>query len=73
MAVTTTDVVKNVVSGVENIHNGNIVTGCLKTGAYSIQASGSSVIDTSMTYDNLQTKLINKFDSSVSYYNKAPV
>jgi hypothetical protein len=68
VAITTVDVVRNVVSGVEVIHNGNIVTGCLKTGVYSIQTSGAMSDDNTITYANLETKLTNRFDN-VSFYN----
>ena len=68
MAITTVDVVRNVVSGVEVIHNGNIVAGCLKTGVYSIQTSGTMSDDNTITYANLETKLTNRFDN-VSFYN----
>lgn len=73
MAITTVDVVRNTVSGVEVIHNGNIVAGCLRTGVYAIPASGTTINDNTKTYSDLETRLTSKFDSSVSYYNKAPV
>jgi hypothetical protein len=68
VAITTVDVVRNVVSGVEVIHNGNIVASCLKTGVYSIPTSGTTANDNTITYANLETKLTNRFDN-VNYYN----
>jgi hypothetical protein len=61
-------VVKNAVPAVEIIHNGNIVAGCLKTGAYSIPTSGTTANDNTITYENLETKLTNRFDN-VTFYN----
>ena len=68
MAITTTDVITNTVSGVEVIHNGNIVAGCLRTGVYSIPTSGTTLNDNTMTYANVETKFTSRFDN-IGFYN----
>jgi hypothetical protein len=59
MAITTTDVCTNVVAGNEVSNNGTIIVSCLPTGSYK---KIDSVFETSITYNNLENKLTNRFD-----------
>ena len=65
MAVTTTDVVTNVVSSNETIKNASCIVYCFRTGAYG---SVSSTFESSFTYDELEDKYTSRFDN-ISYYN----
>jgi hypothetical protein len=64
MAITTTDVVTNVVSGVEVPKNATCVVFCQRTGEYE---SLDSIYDVSMSYDSLENLFTNRFDD-VNYY-----
>ena len=59
MAITTTDVVTNVVSGVETINNGFVITTALRTGEYD----NLGAFDDSISYNDLETKLTHRFDT----------
>jgi hypothetical protein len=59
MAITTTDVCTNVVAGNEVSSNGTIIVSCLPTGSYK---KIDSVFEASITYNNLENKLTNRFD-----------
>ncbi|NBP01297.1 MAG: hypothetical protein EBU90_14370 [Proteobacteria bacterium] len=63
MAVTTTDVCTNAVSGIETQKNGTVIVSCANTGTYKTITS----IDTSISYNTLENKLTNRFDD-VTYY-----
>lgn len=59
MPITTTDVVTNVVSGVETINNGYIIVTALRTGEYKNLAA----FDDSISYSDLESKYTNRFDT----------
>lgn len=64
MPITTTDVATNV-SSLEVAKNGTCVVTCTPAGAYhTIDAT----YETSLTYDELQSLLTNRFDD-IAYYN----
>lgn len=65
MAITTTDVVTNVVSGVEIPKNATCVVFCQRTGEYEIL---DSIYDVSAGYNALETLYTDRFDD-VNYYN----
>ena len=65
MAITTTDVVTNVVPGNEVIKNASCVVYCFRTGAYE---SATSTFQGSLTYNELEAKYTSRFDN-ISYYN----
>ena len=65
MAITTIDVVRNVVSGNETINNGSCVVFCPRTGAYK---SVAATFQGSFTYNQLETKSTSRFDD-IAYYN----
>jgi len=60
MAVTTTDVCTNAVSGVETQKNGTVIVSCSNAGSYKTITS----IDTSISYNTLETKLTNRFTNN---------
>jgi hypothetical protein len=60
MAVTTTDVCTNAVSGVETQGNGTVIVSCSNTGTYKTITS----IDTSISYNTLETKLTDRFTNN---------
>lgn len=61
MAVTTVDVVTNVVSGVETINNGFVITTTLRTGEYD----NLGAYDDSISYSDLESKYTNRFDTYI--------
>jgi hypothetical protein len=65
MAITTTDVVTNVVSGVEIPKNATCVVFCQRTGEYETL---DSIYDVSATYEALEILYTDRFDD-VNYYN----
>jgi hypothetical protein len=65
VAITTTDVVTNVVSGNETIKNASCVVYCYRTGEYE---SLPSDFQGSATYNQLETKYTDRFDN-INYYN----
>jgi hypothetical protein len=64
MAITTTDVVTNVVSGVEVPKNATCVVYCQRTGEYETL---DSTYETSIGYSALESKYTNRFDD-ITYY-----
>lgn len=64
MPVSTTDVVTNVVSGVDVPKNATTVVYCQRTGGYE---SSSGIYETSIGYNDLANKYTNRFDD-VNYY-----
>lgn len=64
MPITTTDVVTNVVSGVETAKNATAVVSCMQTGEFKLI---NSTFETSLTYNQLETKLTDRFDD-ITYY-----
>lgn len=70
MPISTTDVVTNVVSGVEVAKNATTIVFCQNTGEYETltdSVSNSGIYEPSLTYAYLETKYTNRFDD-VSYY-----
>lgn len=65
MPISTTDVVTNVVSGVEVTNNGTVVVSCSETGEFD---TINATLDTSISYTALEAKLTNRFDD-IYYYN----
>jgi hypothetical protein len=65
VAITTTDVVTNAVSGNEVIKNASCVVYCYRTGEYE---SLQSDFQGSATYNQLETKYTDRFDN-INYYN----
>lgn len=65
MPITTTDVVTNVVSGVETTKNGTVVVSCSEAGEYN---TINATLDTSIAYTTAEAKLTNRFDD-IYYYN----
>lgn len=64
MPISTTDVVTNVVSGVEVPKNATTVVYCQNTGEYETL---NATYETSIGYTALETKYTNRFDD-VTYY-----
>lgn len=64
MAITTTDVVTNVVSGNETIKNASCVIYCQRTGEYE----SLGTFESTLTYDELEDKYTSRFDN-IAYYN----
>lgn len=64
MPITTTDVVTNIISGVETPKNATIVVSCQRTGKYN---KIDSIYDVSINYTTLENKYTNRFDD-VTYY-----
>lgn len=64
MAITTTDVVTNVVSGVEVPKNATCVVFCQRTGEYEAL---DSIYDVSASYESLEALYTDRFDD-VNYY-----
>ena len=62
MALTTVDVVTNVVSGVEVPKNATIVVSCLRTGEYKIS---NAVYESSLTYNTLESKYTDRFQNNI--------
>ena len=75
MPITTTDVVTNVVSGVEIIKNGSSVVYCTRgvpiggSGNYQVSINPFEY-NKNYSYTSLETKYSNRFDD-VEYYNKS--
>lgn len=68
MPISTTDVVTNVVSGVETSNNGSSVTYCMRTGSYqSSHNNGEYIYEAGINYNDFSTKYANRFDD-VTYY-----
>jgi len=63
MPISTTDVVTNVVSGVETSNNGFVIVTTLRTGEYK----SLGAFDTSIGYSTLESKYTNRFDD-ITYY-----
>jgi hypothetical protein len=68
MAITTTDVVTNVVSGNETPKNATCVVFCQRTGEYETL---DATYETSIGYNALEAKYTNRFDD-VTYYTNGP-
>lgn len=71
MPITTTDVVTNVVSGVETPKNATTVVYCQRTGEYETLTdgvTGSGIYVASLGYTTLESKYTNRFDD-VTYYS----
>lgn len=64
MPISTTDVVTNVVSGVEVPKNATTVVFCQRTGEYETL---NATYETSIGYTALESKYTNRFDD-VNYY-----
>lgn len=64
MPISTTDVVTNVVSGVETPKNATCVVYCQRTGEFETL---NSTYETSIGYIDLENKYTNRFDD-VNYY-----
>ena len=64
MAITTTDVVTNVISGNETPKNATCVVFCQRTGEFG---SLNATYETSIGYNDLENKYTNRFDD-VTYY-----
>lgn len=65
MPISTTDVVTNVVSGVEVPKNATTVVFCQRTGQFEIL---NATYETSIGYTALENKYTNRFDD-IYYYN----
>lgn len=65
MPISTTDVVTNVVSGVETPKNATCVVFCQRTGEFETL---NSTYETSVGYTDLESKYTNRFDD-IYYYN----
>jgi len=65
MAITTTDVVTNVVSGVETPKNATCVVFCQRTGEFETL---NSTYETSIGYTDLESKYTNRFDDTTYYF-----
>lgn len=74
MAITTTDVVTNVVSGVETIKNGSSVVYCWPgvpmggSGNYQV-ATNSFEYEKSYSYTAIENKSKNRFDDVTYFFN----
>lgn len=64
MAISTVDVVTNVVSGVETPKNATCVIFCQRTGEFQ---KLDSEFETSLSYNFLENKYTNRFDK-ITYY-----
>lgn len=64
MAITTVDVVTNIVSGVETIKNATCVVSCQRTGEFE---NLDSTYESSFTYSDLENKYTSRFDD-ITYY-----
>jgi hypothetical protein len=62
MAITTTDVVTNVVSGVEIPKNATTVVYCLPTGSYKTL---DAVYETSLSYNSLEGSYTDRFYNNI--------
>lgn len=65
MAITTTDVVTAAHSSTETIKNATCVVTCTNTGSFN---TIDPTYETSLTYNELETLLTNRFDD-IAYYN----
>jgi len=65
MPVSTTDVVTNVVSGVDVPKNATTVVYCQRTGQYETL---NSTYESSISYTDLENKYTNRFDD-ITYYS----
>lgn len=65
MPVTTTDVVTNVVSGVETPKNATTVVYCLPTGKYD---KLDAVYETSLSYNSLEGTYTSRFSNKIDNY-----
>jgi len=64
MPVSTTDVVTNVVSGVDVPKNATTVVYCQRTGQYETL---NSTYESSISYTDLENKYTNRFDDTTYY------
>lgn len=64
MAITTTDVVTNVVSGNDNQKTGTTVVYCQRTGTFN---TINPTYEKNVTYNTLESSYANRFDD-VTYY-----
>lgn len=62
MPITTTDVVTNVVSGVETPKNATTVVYCLPNGSYKTL---DAVYETSLSYNSLEGSYTNRFYNNI--------
>lgn len=62
MPITTTDVVTNVVSGVETAKNATAVVYCMRTGSYETL---NATFEQSITYNNLEDKYTDRFYNNI--------
>jgi hypothetical protein len=62
MAITTVDVITNVVSGVENQYTGSVIVSCLRTGEFSYT---HPVFEKHISYDDLETKYTDRFQNNI--------
>jgi hypothetical protein len=62
MAITTVDVVTNVVDGVETSKNATIVVSCLRTGEYN---TIDSTYETSISYNSLEGTYTDRFQNTI--------
>ncbi|NDB57170.1 hypothetical protein EB001_01780 [bacterium] len=62
MAITTVDVVTNVVTGNETQYTGSVIVSCLRTGHYD---SIHPTYEKSITYNNLETKYTDRFYNNI--------
>ena len=66
MAITTIDVVTNVVSGNESVKNAYTIVSCTRTGSYNdLNAS----FEKSFTYNQLESKYTSRFDDIGFYHS----
>ena len=65
MPISTTDVVTNVVSGLETPKNATCVVFCQRTGEFETL---NATYETSVGYTDLESKYTNRFDD-IYYYN----
>jgi hypothetical protein len=65
MAVTTVDVVTNVVPNNETIKNATTVVNCYRTGVYNLS---DAIYQKSVTYNAMETSYTGRFDD-LGYYN----
>ena len=69
MPISTTDVVTNVVSGVETPKNATTVVFCQRTGQYETL---DATYETSIGYTDLENKYTNRFDNITYYFESNP-
>lgn len=62
MAITTVDVVTNVVSGNENQYGGSVVVTCQRTGEFNYS---HATFQKNITYNNLETKYTDRFENNI--------